>query len=80
MNIAVVPKTSKLIPRVETRYTVVVQYGKKPRQYIKCETMAATRETIVAYRKKKGVTYIQYNIPDEDHIEAYDVRDPRRYV
>jgi hypothetical protein len=37
-------------------------------------------ETIVAYRKKKGVTYIQYNIPDEDHIEAYDVRDPRRYV
>jgi hypothetical protein len=44
MNIAVVSKTSKLIPRVETPYTVVVQYGKKPRQYIKCETMAATRD------------------------------------
>jgi hypothetical protein len=79
MNIAVTPAIT-LIPHIETPFTVVIQYGKKPRQYIKCETMKAARDTIVTYRKKRGVTYIHYNIPEMDHIEAYDVRDAARYA
>jgi hypothetical protein len=80
MNIAVTSITSILTPRIETPYTVVIQFRKKQRHYIKCETMAKVRETTVSYCQKREVTYIHYNMPEEDHIEAYDVRDPTRYV
>jgi hypothetical protein len=80
MDIAITSYTGKLSPRVETPYTVVIQFRNRQRQYIKCETMKQTRETIVHYRKTPKVTYIHYNIPELEHIEAYDVRDITRYV
>jgi hypothetical protein len=72
MNIAVTHAIRKLTARVETPYTVVIQFRNRQRSYIKCETMAKARETIVHYRTNRKVTYIYYNIPELDHIEAYD--------
>jgi hypothetical protein len=43
-------------------------------------SMAAARETIKRHRLIKDVTYIFYNVPELQHIEAYDARDPERYV
>jgi hypothetical protein len=80
MNVAVTFNTGKLNPRVETPYTVVIQFRNRNRSYIKCETMANVRQTIVSYRRDRKVTYFHYNISELEHIEAYDVRNPTRYV
>jgi hypothetical protein len=61
-------------------YVVVVQFRGKARSYINCKTMADVRETIRRHKLMKDVTYIYYNIPELVHIEAYDARDPTRYV
>jgi hypothetical protein len=42
--------------------------------------MAAARETIKRHRLIKDVTYIFYNVPELQDVEAYDARDPERYV
>jgi hypothetical protein len=61
-------------------YVVVVQFRRKDRAYINCKTMTDVRETIRRHKLMKDVTYIYYNIPELVHIEAYDARDPTRYV
>jgi hypothetical protein len=61
-------------------YTVVVQFRNRARSYISCDTMAGVRETIRRHKLLRDVTYIYYNIPELQHVEAYDVRDPERYV
>lgn len=82
MNIAVNPiPYNGLVPRIGTPYTVVTQFrNKRVRSCIKCETMAQVRDAIKRQRANPNVTYIFYNIPEMDHIEAYDVRDRNRYV
>ena len=79
MNISI---QDALILHVITKrpYVVVVQFRDKARVYINCKTMADVRETIRRHKLTKDVTYIYYNIPELVHIEAYDVRDPTRYV
>ena len=63
------------------QYTVVIQFkGKRIRQYIKCETYAKARSVINIHRVNPSVSYIYYNIPGEDKIDAYDARDPKRYA
>jgi hypothetical protein len=42
--------------------------------------MEVVRKTIKQHRLIKSVKYIYYNIPELQHIEAYDVRDPERYA
>jgi hypothetical protein len=61
-------------------YVVVVQYRNRTRAYLSCDRMEAVRKTIKQHRSIKTVTYIHYNIPELQHIEAYDIRDPERYV
>jgi hypothetical protein len=83
MNVVVaLPNKSKLAAYTSSRYAVVIQYKdrRKRREYIKCETFAKVRAAIKLYRQMSSVSYIYYNIPDEEHIEAYDARDPTRYA
>jgi hypothetical protein len=62
-------------------YTVVIQYrSKRARVYVSCESMASVRDTIKRHKLNKDVTYIFYNIPELLKIDAYDARDPDRYV
>ena len=79
MNISI---QDALILHVITKrpYVVVVQFRRKARSYANCKTMADVRETIRRHKLMKDVTYIHYNIIELVHIEAYDVRDPTRYV
>jgi hypothetical protein len=69
-----------LVVKAATPYTVCVQFYNRQRSYIKCETMAKARRVITLNRNDSLVSYIYYNIPDLEHIEAYDARDPTRYV
>lgn len=82
MNMPVIPTQDAFILHVITTrpYVVVIQFRRKARAYISCKTMADVRETIRRHKLMKEVTYIYYNIPELQHIEAYDVRDPTRYV
>jgi hypothetical protein len=65
----------------EPLYTVVIQYhSKRARAYITCESMASVRDTIKRHERIKDVTYIFYSIPELQKIDAYDARDPDRYV
>jgi hypothetical protein len=73
-------KVISLVVKAATPYTVCVQFHNRQRSYIKCETMVEARRIITLNRKDKLVSYIYYNIPDLEHIEAYDARDPTRYV
>jgi hypothetical protein len=79
MNISI---QDTLILHVITKrpYVVVVQSRHKARAYINCATMTDVRETIRRHKLMKDVRYIYYNIPELVHIEAYDARDPTRYV
>jgi hypothetical protein len=73
-------KILRLVVKPATPYTVCMQYTNRERTYVKCETMAQVRETVVRNRKNPKVTYIYFSIPEMDKIDAYDVRDPERYV
>jgi hypothetical protein len=44
------------------------------------EKLTVARETIKRHRLIKDVTYIFYDVAELQHIEAYDARDPGRYV
>jgi hypothetical protein len=69
------------IVSASAQYTVVIQFkGKRVRQYIKCETYAKARRVINIHRANSSVSYIYYSIPGEDKIDAYDCREPERYV
>jgi hypothetical protein len=82
MNIPVIPIQDALILHAITKrpYVVVIQFRRKARAYINCANMTDVRETIKRHKKIRDVTYIYYNIPELQHIEAYDARDKERYV
>jgi hypothetical protein len=61
-------------------YCVVVQYRNRSRAYLTCDSMEAVRMTVKQHKSIKTVTYIYYNVPELQHIEAYDARDPTRYA
>jgi hypothetical protein len=61
-------------------YVVVIQYRNRARAYLSCDSIDTVRNTIKQHKLVKNVTYIYYNIPELQHIEAYDIRDPNRYV
>jgi hypothetical protein len=77
-----IPIQDTLILDVITKrpYVVVIQYRRKARSYISCKSMDEVRETIRRHKLISDVTYIRYNIPEVVHIEAYDAREPTRYV
>jgi hypothetical protein len=79
MNVSILD-TAILHAITKRPYTVVVQFRRKARAYLSCETLSAVRETIRRHKLMRDVTYIYYNIPELQHIEAYDARDPTRYV
>jgi hypothetical protein len=80
MNIPVID-TAILHTITKRPFVVVVQFrSSRDRAYITCQTMVDVRETIRRHKLMKDVTYIYYNIPELQHIEAYDARDPTRYV
>jgi hypothetical protein len=82
MNVSISIRDALILHTITHRpYTVVIQFRfQKARAYISCETMASVRETIRRHKLKRDVAYIYYNIPELEHVEAYDVRDPERYV
>jgi Ran GTPase-activating protein (RanGAP) involved in mRNA processing and transport len=79
MNISL--RDTAILHKITDRpYVVVVQYHNRARAYLSCESMEVARKTIKQHRLIKAVKYIYYNIPELQHIEAYDVRDPERYA
>ena len=61
-------------------YCVVIQYRGRERSYIRCHKLYQVRKEVVAHRKHPAVKFIYYTAPDIEFIEAYDARDPGRYV
>jgi hypothetical protein len=80
MNIPVID-TAILHMMTKRPFVVVAQFrSRKDRAYITCQSLASVRDTIRRHKTMLDVTYIYYNIPELQHIEAYDARDPSRYV
>jgi hypothetical protein len=73
-----------VLVRPNTPYTVVIQYHNRERVHIKCETLRQVRKEVLKHRSNRLVKYIHYNIQfdvnEVEKIDAYDARDPRRYV
>jgi hypothetical protein len=82
MHMSATLQDAAIIHNIQHRpYVVIVQYhSTRARVYITCESMASVRDTIKRHRRIKDVRYIFYNIPELQKIDAYDAREPDRYV